>query len=240
MISFYCASCGQRHALPQSDEAFREARRLFDKVIEHRTIAIFGEGRASMSLCALNEPGKGKMVGTLHFRNPATGREGFLYGFSGQFDDAFHLHGYVPAIIDYELMGAHKRATEAMLDALGVDIEQRAEEKAKRALKERRKSISQALMRDIFSLYRPRNRRRRSMKLKEAWSASSGIPAATGDCCAPKLIQQANLLDLEILGIAEIFVGSPRRNSEQRHGAFSEPCTPKCAPLLGAMLCEQA
>ena len=124
MTSFYCPICGQRHALPQSDEAFREAQRLFDKVIEHRTIAIFGEGRSSMSLSALSQPGKGKMVGTLHFRNPATKREGFLYGFSGQFDDAFHLHGYVPAIIDYELMGAHKRATEAMLDALGLEIEQ--------------------------------------------------------------------------------------------------------------------
>ena len=240
MTSFYCPICGQRHALPQSDEAFREAQRLFDKVIEHRTVAIFGEGRASMSLSALSQPGKGKMVGTLHFRNLATKREGFLYGFSGQFDDAFHLHGYVPAIIDYELMGAHKRATEAMLDALGLEIKQTTDSETKRALKERRKKISQALMQDIFSLYRPVNRKRRSMKLKEAWSASSGIPAATGDCCAPKLIQHANLLNLEILGIAEIFVGSPRRNSEQRHGAFSEPCIPKCAPLLGAMLCDHA
>ena len=47
-----------------------------------------------MSLEALSKPGKGKMVGVLHYRNQE--REGFLYGFSGQFDDDFKLFGLSP------------------------------------------------------------------------------------------------------------------------------------------------
>ena len=121
MNTFECALCGVKQTLPESTEAFAEAKRLFNTIIEHRTIAIFGQGRQSMSLEALSKPGKGKMVGVLHYRNKE--REGFLYGFSGQFDDDFKLFGFVPALIDYEVMGAHKRATERMLDQLGETIE---------------------------------------------------------------------------------------------------------------------
>lgn len=240
MTSFDCAHCGGQHAMPESKEAFAEAKRLFQKVEREQTVAIFGHGRSSMSLATLSLPGKGKMLGVLHFRDSKTAREGYLYSFSGQFDDEFELFGYVPALINYEVMGAHKRATERILDQLGEEIEDLEDVTEKSALKQKRKRISQGLMQDIFALYRPRTRIGKSLKLKEAWAASTGIPAATGDCCAPKLLQEANKHGYEVLGVAEIFIGSARSQSDQVHGKFSKPCAPKCQPLLGAMLCDQA
>ena len=238
-MSFPCAHCGKEHSLPQSEKAFLEARRLFERVVREGTIAIFGQGRASMSLAALSKPGKGKMLGVLHYRNPKTLKEQYLYGFSGQFDDEFELFGYVPALINYNVMGAHKRATERMLDRLGEQIETSDESPEKVILKQERKRISQALMQDIFSLYRPKTPAGLTLKLSDAWAAETGIPAATGDCSAPKLLQQANLHRYEVLGVAEIFVGSARKQSDQLHGEFSVPCAAKCRPLLGAMLCNK-
>lgn len=239
MTVFDCAHCGGQHTMPQSEEAFAEARRLFQAVLRNQTIAIFGHGRKSMSLATLSLPGKGKMLGVLHYNNPKTAKEGFLYSFSGQFDDEFELFGYVPALINYEVMGAHKRATERILDKLGEQIDTLEDASQKRSLKQKRKGLSQALMQDIFALYRPRTRNGKILKLRDAWVASTGIPAATGDCCAPKLLQEANKCGYEVLGIAEIFVGSARSQSDQVHGEFSTPCAPKCRPLLGAMLCSQ-
>ena len=239
MKLFECAHCGGKHALPTSQQAFDEAQQLFEKVVSEKTIAIFGHGRHSMSLETLCRPGKGKMLGVLHYRVPETLKEGYLYGFSGQFDDEFELMGYVPALINYGVMGAHKRATEKILDALGETIATLRDPKDKLALKQRRKMISQALMQDIFSLYRPVTKSGEVLQLRDAWAATTGIPAATGDCCAPKLLQEANKSRYEVLGVAEIFVGSARSQSDQVHGQFSEPCTQKCEPLLGAMLCEE-
>jgi len=239
MNLFECAHCGGRHALPTSQQAFEEAERLFAKVVSEKTIAIFGHGRHSMSLETLCRPGKGKMLGVLHYRDRQTSREGYLYSFSGQFDDEFELIGYVPALINYEVMGAHKRATEKILDTLGEEIANQADSEEKFTLKQRRKKISQALMQDIFSLYRPMTPSGKALRLEEAWVATTGIPAATGDCSAPKLLQEANKNQYEVLGVAEIFVGSARSQSDQVHGAFSEPCAQKCKPLLGAMLCNK-
>ena len=239
MKPFLCAHCGEEHGLPQSPKAFNEAKRLFHRVLQEKTIAIFGHGRHSMSLAALSQPGKGKMLGVLHFQDRNTLKEGYLYAFSGQFDDEFQLPGYVPALINYEVMGAHKRATERLLDSLGETLESLPQSEEKRLLKQRRKRISQGLMQDIFSLYRPKTRVGKTLKLSDAWAATTGIPAATGDCCAPKLLQAANHYNYAVIGVAEIFVGSARSQSEQAHGEFSEPCIQKCRPLLGAMLCEK-
>ena len=236
MNTFECALCGVKQPLPESAEAFAEAKRLFNTIIEQQTIAIFGQGRQSMSLEALSKPGKGKMVGVLHYRNKE--REGFLYGFSGQFDDDFKLFGFVPALIDYEVMGAHKRATERMLDQLGEAIEATKSADTRKDLKHKRKRLSQALMQDIFVLYRPMTGLGFKLRIEKAWGAKSGIPAATGDCCAPKLLQEANRLGYQVLGVAEIFVGSARQQSDQVHGHFATPCAAKCQPLLGAMLCN--
>ena len=239
MNLFECAHCGGKHALPTSQQAFDEAKRLFKKVVAEKTIAIFGHGRHSMSLETLFRPGKGKMLGVLHYKDRQTSREGYLYAFSGQFDDEFELIGYVPALINYEVMGAHKRATEKILDTMGEVIANRANASQKLVLRQRRKKISQALMQDIFSLYRPMTQSGTLLKLRDAWAAKTGIPAATGDCCAPKLLQEANKNNYQVLGVAEIFVGSARSQSDQVHGQFSEPCAQKCEPLLGAMLCEE-
>ena len=167
-------------------------------------------------------------MGVLHYRNQE--REGFLYGFSGQFDDDFKLFGFVPALIDYEVMGAHKRATERMLDRLGETIEATKTTERRRELKHQRKRLSQALMQDIFALYRPMTGMGFKLRIEKAWGAKSGIPAATGDCCAPKLLQEANRLGYKVLGVAEIFVGSARQQSDQVHGQFATPCAAKCQP----------
>ena len=44
MNTFECALCGVKQILPESAEAFAEAKRLFNTIIEQQTIAIFGQG----------------------------------------------------------------------------------------------------------------------------------------------------------------------------------------------------
>ena len=54
-------------------------------------------------------------------------------------------------------------------------------------------------MQDIFALYRPMTGLGFKLRIEKAWGAKSGIPAATGDCCAPKLLQEANRLGYQVL-----------------------------------------
>jgi hypothetical protein len=64
----------------------------------------------------------------------------------------------------------------------------------------------------------------------------TGIPAGTGDCCAPKLLNQAILQGLKPLSMAEFFWGAENRSGTKQHRRFYPPCGDKCVPILGYML----
>ena len=129
------------------------------------------------------------MVGVLHYRNQE--REGFLYGFSGQFDDDFKLFGFVPALIDYEVMGAHKRATERMLDRLGETIEATKSTERRRELKHQRRLSASPDARYLRALS-TNDRNGVQIKNREAWGQRAEFQpqretAALPNCCKKQI-----------------------------------------------------
>ena len=58
-------------------------------------------------------------------------------------------------------------------------------------LSNKRKVISQKLMKNIHGLYTFQNFRKQKKAIHEIFYSEKGIPTATGDCCAPKLLNYA-------------------------------------------------
>ncbi|MBE0586008.1 MAG: hypothetical protein IH612_19885, partial [Desulfofustis sp.] len=110
----------------------------------------------------------------------------------------------------------------------------------RRLLLRQRLELARRLMRDIHALYRLDNFCGDRQDLGAVLGNSAGIPTGTGDCCAPKLLNQAALEGMAPLSLAEFYFGRENRSRTRQHGHFYEPCSSKCAPLLGYMLCGAA
>lgn len=61
-------------------------------------------------------------------------------------------------------------------------------------------------------------------------------PAATGECCAPKLLQYAYLHNLRPLCMGEFWWGQSPKGEIKHHGQWYPACNSKCKPLLSWML----
>jgi len=100
-------------------------------------------------------------------------------------------------------------------------------------------------------------RRRRSRELQAAMHAAQGfinfagrhahlsqlfrpprrIPSGAGECCAPKLLQEAARRCVTPRGMVEFWWGPPPPDGSKRHRHLYGPCAGKCQPLLGHLLC---
>jgi hypothetical protein len=101
----------------------------------------------------------------------------------------------------------------------------------------RRKQLSQRWMQEIHTLYSLSNFRGQKRPLNEVFTGTGGIPTGTGDCCAPKLFNQAVKENLQPLGLTEFYWGRENASQTRQHGRFYPSCASKCAPILGFMLC---
>ena len=61
-------------------------------------------------------------------------------------------------------------------------------------------------------------------------------PAATGDCCAPKLLQYAYSHGMKPLHMAEFWWGESPKQEIRHHLHFYPPCKGRCIPLLRWMI----
>lgn len=106
------------------------------------------------------------------------------------------------------------------------------------ALKEKRRSDSEALQVWLFSNFRLLNARGESRSLSEIFADTPmGIPpSGAGECCAPKLLQAAYLQGWQPLSIAEYWYGKPKGGEIRRHGEHYPACRGKCLPVLSWML----
>lgn len=155
--------------------------------------------------------------------------------------------------------GLASAAAEARAD---LDEESRLEGIAIRALRRDRAgaigSLTEELERRLARHRELRNeRRRRSRQLQAAMHAAQGfvnfagrfaplsqlyhpprrIPSGTGDCCAPKLLEEAARRCVRPRGLAEFWWGPPPPDGSKQHRQFYGPCASKCKPLLGHLLC---
>lgn len=106
------------------------------------------------------------------------------------------------------------------------------------SLKKKRKAMSEALQRWLFSQYNMLNAKgeRRNLCDIFATTPQQVPPAGAGDCCAPKLLQYAYLNKLKPVCMAEFWYGMSPKHEVRHHGNFYTACRGKCKPILEFML----
>ena len=233
----YCRTCVTIHHLPPG-VATQEARRLRGRLEEQQSIDLWGCSQnkdPELSTDLLFGPPRGKMFGVLEYQTLA-GQRSFLYSFSGQYNGRWTVPGWAPPLFDVDRFVRVNDPVEQQIKELGTQIEQLADSTARRELSDLRKELSRQLMKRIHGLYRLHNFSGQKGTLNEAAGASS-LPTGIGDCCAPKLLNQAALLGYRPLSMAEFYFGRSNPSATRHHGEFYAPCLDKCSPILGFLLC---
>ena len=104
-------------------------------------------------------------------------------------------------------------------------------------LKQQRKELSASSQQEIFKQYQFLNAHSKTENLITIFNESTqNIPAGSGDCCAPKLLQYAFLNNLKPICMAEFWWGKPLANTVRKHQSYYAACTGKCKPILNHML----
>lgn len=234
----YCRRCGREHRLGAGN-TFNPCRELMGLLAERGTIDLFSGSPPDPALATdwLFGPARGKMFGILECLRP-DGTTTLLRAFSGQYNGRWLVEGWAPPLFDAHDFTALTAQTERRIKELGRQIELcPGHSAAWLALRSQRRLLSRQLMRDIHGLYRLSNFRGETASLAEAFTGAGNMPTGTGDCCGPKLLNQAAKSGLRPLGLAEFYWGRDNRSGGRRHDTFNGACAAKCGPILGFMLC---
>ena len=152
----------------------------------------------------------------------------FLAAFSGTLNGKTCQPGFVPPIFDIQQgEGLYFGKEESEISAINHYLDSgNATPREICDLKYERKTRSRALQRWLFTRYSVLNTFDESTNLLDIFSPSIP-PGGAGDCCAPKLLQEAFRRGLRPLAIAEW-------NSATEQ--FCPPCISRCRPILAHML----
>ncbi len=106
------------------------------------------------------------------------------------------------------------------------------------SLKDERKTKSIALQQYISEQYNFLNSKKEAQNLVDLFEGIEveSIPAGSGECAAPKLLQYAFLHDLEPIAMAEFWWGKSPNKEVRKHKQFYPACQGKCKPILKHML----
>jgi hypothetical protein len=232
-----CARCGGEHVLPVGP-AREPALALFARMErEGRIDSDNGEPDPRFSTGYLFGEARGQMFGVLAVRD-GKGRTGVLKAFSGQYNSAWEVDGWVPPLLDVKRFRADTFEGEQRIKAMGREIAGLpSDSPVRRVLIYKRKKASQVLMGAIHAMFQLPNFRGEQLPLPLAVHGETGVPTGTGDCCAPKLLGYAALHGLTPLGMAEFYFGRTNRSGSREHGKFYPSCLDKCGRILGFMLC---
>lgn len=105
-------------------------------------------------------------------------------------------------------------------------------------LKAERKMKSAALQNYLFEQYKFLNLKKEVKSLIDIFPEDSNqkMPAGSGECAAPKLLQYAFLNELEPIAMAEFWWGISPNKEIRKHQYFYPSCQGKCKPILKHML----
>ncbi|WP_372379811.1 pseudouridine synthase [Vibrio natriegens] len=105
-------------------------------------------------------------------------------------------------------------------------------------LKERRKTLSNALQQKLHRQYRFLNGLGQERDLVDIFATTTNPvpPAGAGECAAPKLLQYAFKHGFKPLALAEFWWGESPKSEVRQHKKFYPSCNSKCQPILGHML----
>lgn len=106
------------------------------------------------------------------------------------------------------------------------------------ALKEKRKQLSAALQKKLFSQYQFLNQQGDEKSLVDIFEGTANLipPAGSGECAAPKLLQYAFAHQLKPIALAEFWWGRSPKSEIRQHKKYYPACNNKCHPILGHML----
>jgi hypothetical protein len=234
--SGYCRSCGKIHSLPQG-KARGHCLELMKTLEENGRVDFFvpeQEADPRLSLDYIKGEAGGQMFGVLECVDQ-DGQPVFLKAFSGQYNGVWSVEGWAPPLLDTGEFESLVCDVDKQIKALGRRINGMAEGLEKKELARRRKTLSQNLMKEIHALYHIHNFRSEVRPLSDFFA--NGIPTGAGDCCAPKLLNAAAKQKLTPKSLAEIFWGRTNRSGTRHQGEYYFPCSEKCQPILGFMLC---
>ena len=253
----YCSRCGKWHVLPWQ-AAWQACQQLMEDLYQHGRIDCIlqsehlhpaGQPETSdtpdstptpdmrCSTAPLFRDGCGKMLGLLLCRDQH-GKIHRLLAFSGMFNGLWQVHGWAGPVFDLQAFTRLHLPVEKEIQALGAQIEQLPHNAPARAmLRQQRRELSRENMRAIHELYTLGNFRGDTKPLSSFFPLASGPPSGAGDCCAPKLLHQAQTLGLRPLSMAEFYWGSSTATTSRKHGERYPPCASKCQPILGFQLC---
>ena len=234
----HCLLCGQEHSLGVGN-TLTHCRALMRRLENERQIDFLETSSFSpdCSTATLFAEPRGKMFGVLEGIDK-WGKMAVLYAFSGQFNGLWSVPGWAPPLFDEEAWWKTNNQSERIIKSLTREMAMEPEDSRRyQNLKNRRKRLSRLLMAELHALYRISNFNGHQLSLDKIFTNGKGIPTGTGDCCAPKLLNFAQLLGVIPTGIAEFYWGKENRSATREHGSFYPACEDKCMPLLGFMLC---
>ena len=234
-----CLDCGAEHAFHEGDARIHclELMRLLEQEKRIDLQAQRGQADPRLSTASLFGEARGKMFGVLVCRD-TSGNKQILRAFSGQYNGAWEVAGCAPPLFNVKAFTRIYADIEPRIKKIGRALHFTDHHSPQwTELTQQRRQLSQQWMRDIHALYTLTNFRGQQRPLAEAFAGRGGIPTGTGDCCAPKLFNQAVKENLTPLGLAEFYWGRENASQTRRHGQFYPFCTSKCAPILGFMLC---
>jgi len=169
---------------------------------------------------------RGQMFGVLECAD-SSGNTVVLRAFSCQYNGEWLVDGWVPPIFDVEAFHKLTQPVYKKINALGQRIQ--TDPKNKNLITERAE-LSRNLMRKIHELYTLTNFNGETRPLFDVFDAKT-VPAGTGDCCAPKLLNHAALNGLKPIGLSEFYFGKESKSGARQHGEFYPACNDLINPI---------
>ncbi|MBQ7996654.1 MAG: RluA family pseudouridine synthase [Paludibacteraceae bacterium] len=175
---------------------------------------------------------QGKMFGVLTYDG------GYLAAFSAKLDGSYHHEGFVGPVYEMRELPVGNSKTESQRLQRLLFAEYRFLN---------RQGESKNLL-EIFANEKPilspeewfmKGQRDNVLCIKDNVQGTREYPlppSGAGECCGPKLLQEAFRNGIEPKEMAEFWVGAPSRTEIRREGVFYAPCSGKCVPILRHML----
>lgn len=161
-----------------------------------------------------------------------------LRAFSAMLDGSYHHEGFVPPV--YEADGVIGTSREDSRD------------KQRKIFRSYRFLSAKGEEKDLLQIFRSEPRilsveeyfrpspspflKRTGSNMKEDGQPEVMPPSGAGECCAPKLLQEAYLRGLHPLCMAEFWMGAAPKDELRIEGQYYGACSGKCRPILRHML----
>jgi len=192
---------------------------------------------------------QGKMLGALLVKSEQLkvknslihsieGEYGLLIAYSGVINGLKdEAHYFVPPIYDLANPDDFYLQEDEAISALNRQIAECTDATTIGMLKQQRKEMSLALQLKIFRHFNFLNARGEYKNVVDIFQeAKRGLPpGGTGECAAPRLLQEAYRQGLTPIALAEFWYGRSPKAFRRVHGQFYPSCIEKCSPILSYM-----